>query len=158
MAEFSPQDCFSLEALQTFQHFEGQQLADLNYYFWVNPGESGEPTYRFLYFVEMIFDSNESLLLTSGEDSTAIRISEAAELVDTAKKLQALHHKIAIQRVSAGSLPLWEPVIGTVLNAIRLTKNEEGMYLNDALLLDFDARQIVLQLSREEGLEAGVQG
>jgi hypothetical protein len=155
MHDVNAPDCFSLEALQTFQQFEGQVLTDLNYYFWINPGEAGEAAYRFLYFLEMIFDSNESLLLTCGDDSTAIRISEAAELVDTAKKLQALHHKIAIQRVSAGALPLWHPVIGTPLQAIRLSKNEAGMYLNDAMLLDFEAHSIVVQLSRQEGLEIG---
>jgi hypothetical protein len=159
MNEQTAPDCFTLDELRTFQRFEGQVLTDLNYYLWVNPGDTGEAVYRFLYFLEMIFDSNESLLLTSGDDSTAIRIGEAAELVETAKKLQALHKKIIIQRISAGALPLWKPAIGTTLRAIRLTKNEEGLYLNDALLLDFDVQAVVVQLNPQaDGLQITIHG
>jgi hypothetical protein len=157
MAEVSetpntPPDCFTLEALETFQQYEGRTLEAVNYYLWLNPGADGEASYRFLFYIELLFDDNMVLLLTSGEDSTAIHIGNAADLVDVAQQLKNLHDKITIQRVSANALPIWAEAVGKPLEAIRLSKNEDGLYWNDALLLDFDAPQILVELAKTEGL------
>jgi hypothetical protein len=61
----------------------------------------------------------------------------------------------SMQRVSAGAFPLWQPAIGHPLEGIRLSKTEQGFYLNDALLLDFGFRKIAVQLSLKDGLEIG---
>ncbi len=151
----TPPDCFRLEELEQMQTFENQTLEQVNYYFWINQSEVDAPTYRFLYFLELVFADLRSLLLTSGEDSEAIRVSSAEALVKTADALRALHNKIVIQRVAAENFPLWEGIQGKVLTAIQLSKNEQGLYMNDALLLIFDAQKILVRLSRQEGLEVG---
>lgn len=151
--DYTPPDCFRLEELETFQSFEGQLLADVNYYLWLNQADDDAIPYRFLYTLELVFDSNDSLLLSSGEDSEAIRVIAAETLLETARQLQRLHGKISIQRLSAGAQPLWQPAIGKTLEGIRLSRNEAGLYLNDALLLDFGKRRILVQLSEKEGLE-----
>ena len=151
--DHTPPDCFRLEELETFQSFEGQLLADVNYYLWLNQTDDDAIPYRFLYTLELVFDSNDSLLLSSGEDSEAIRVIAAETLLETARQLQQLHGKISIQRLSAGAQPLWQPAIGKTLEGIRLSRNEAGFYLNDALLLDFGKRRILVQLSEKEGLE-----
>lgn len=156
MQNHTPADCFTLEELQVLQSFEGQALAAVNYYLWLNLAEGEDLPYRFLYFLELIFENGDSLLLSSGEDSEAIRVSDAETLVNTARQLQELHGKVTIQRVSAGALPLWEPALGKTLAAIRLSKNEEGFYYNDSLLLDFDTLAILVRLSGKEGLEVGI--
>lgn len=149
-----PPDCFRLEDLKVFQSFESQMIADVNYYFWLNRAEGSDALpYRFLYFLELLFEDMEPLLLSAGEDSLAIRISNAQDLVQTARELQTLHGRVSMQRVNAGSFPLWQPVIGKVLEAIHLPRHENGLYANDALQLDFGERRIIVQLAQREGLE-----
>lgn len=150
----TPPDCFRMEELELFQSFENQTLVDVNYYLWLNQAESEESLpLRFLYALELIFESNETLILSSGEDSEAIRIIDAASLVTTAKQLQELHGKVLIQRLSAVAQPLWETAVWKVLEGIHLSRTEAGLYYNDSLLLDFGSKRILVQLSPKEGLE-----
>lgn len=151
----TPPDCFRLEELEQLQSFENQVLGEVNYYFWMNQAELEATPYRFLFFLELLFDDGRSLLLTSGEDSEAIRVSDAQELVKTAEVLRTLHGKIVIQRVAAASFPLWLGIQGKTLAAVRLSKNEQELYANDALLLDFSEQKILVRLSPREGLEVG---
>jgi hypothetical protein len=149
----TPEGCFSLEALEVFQSFEGQILETINYYLWVNKvGDEASP-YRFLYFLELIFGGNETLILTSGEDSMAIAISTAGELVENANKLREINNRISIERILANPYQIWTDVLGAKLESINLTPNEEKYYLNDGLMLDFGFKQIIVQLSQSDGLE-----
>ncbi len=128
---------------------------DVNYYLWLNqPGEGSAPR-RFLYTLELVFENAGALLLSSGEDSEAICLIGAEELVETARRLQQLHGKALIQRVPAGVQPLWRESVGKVLTSIRLSRNDAGLFLNDALLLDFGERRILVRLGEREGLLAG---
>lgn len=159
-AEFNqdstPADCFRLEELEAFQGFEGQVLAEVNYYLWLNRTSEAHAPLRFLYTIELGFEGYPSLLLSSGEDTDAIRVLAAEDLIKTARALQTLHGQVVIQRVSAGALALWLDVLGRPLEGVRLTKNAHGLYWNDALLLDFGYRRILVQLSAADGLEVGV--
>jgi hypothetical protein len=154
--EPTPPGFFTLEELQNLKSFEGLQLADVNYYLWLNQNgdEAGNP-YRFLYALELVFDAGEALLLTSGEDSEAIRIIDAATLLDTAKMLHELNGAISIQRINAGAQPLWQPAETAVLTGIRLSPNDEGLYHSDALVLDFGNHRVLVALSEKEGLVLG---
>ncbi|MCC6462014.1 MAG: hypothetical protein IT260_16185 [Saprospiraceae bacterium] len=153
----TPPDCFRLEDLEALQAFEGRELTDVNYYLWLNRTEAGAAPYRFLYTLELAFGYDGALLLSSGEDSTAIRLIAPETLIRTAQQLQTLHGQVSIQRVNAGAFPLWQPAIGKLLATIRLSRNDAGLYWNDALLLDFGAWQILVQISQKEGLEVGVK-
>lgn len=150
-----PPDCFSLEEIQLLQSFEQQSLDNVQYYIWHNQAEAGTMPHRFLYALELIFDSGEPLLLSSGDDSEAIRMLTAENLVETAGRLQRLHGKPVIQRFSAGVQPMWRDVTGKTLQHIRLSRNEAGLYLNDAVLLDFGDHRMLVRLSEREGLLAG---
>lgn len=151
----TPPDCFRLEDLEVFQSCEQQTLADVNYYVWLNHLEAGEAPLRFLYCLELVFEDREALLLSSGEDSEAVRILSPEALIKTAQQLQTLHHRVSIQRISAGAFPLWQPAVGHLLQAIRLSRGDDGLFLNDAVLLDFGVRQILVGLHPKEGLELG---
>lgn len=151
----TPPDCFRLEELEALQTFENQLLVQVNYYLWTDQAADSVSLRRFLFFLELVFDDQRSLLLSSGEDTEAIRVSSAETLVKTAEALRALHNRIVIQRVTAEELPLWAAVQGKILSAIQLSKNAQGLYTNDALLLDFNDQQIIVRLSRQEGLEVG---
>ncbi len=152
----TPPDCFRLAEIQALQSFEAQELLDVNYYLWLNRTEAGAVPYRFLYSLELIFEVSGALLLSSGEDTAAIRLLAAEALIQTARDLQTLHGQVSVQRVNAGAFPLWQPVVGHALEAVRLSRNAAGLYLNDALVLDFGHRQVLVRLSRQEGLELSV--
>ncbi len=151
----TPSGFFKLEEIQALQSFENQPLAAVNYYIWHDQPKAGEMPHRFLFALELVFDSGVSLLLSSGEDSEAVRILSAEELVEIARKLQLLHGKQIIQRIPAQMQPLWRDSIGKPLQNILLSRNEAGLYHNDSVLLSFDERRILLRLAEREGLLAG---
>lgn len=146
-----PDNCFRQSELEAFQSLENQPLEIVNYYLWQVQGSSG-----FLYALELYFSHGETLLLSCGEDSDAIRVISAASLVETARKLQEIHGVALMQRMAAHAQPLWEGALGQALQGIRLSRQENGLYANDALLLDFGSKRIFVQLSEKEGLELGV--
>lgn len=151
--EPSPPDCFLLEELQAFQRVEACALLDVNYYLWLNSTDADRAPFRFLYCLELVFDRHGALLLSSGEDSTAIRIISSETLIKTARDLQQLHNRVSIQRVNCAAFPLWQPAVGTPLLAVRLSRNDEGYYLNDALVLDFGRQGVLVSLNhRGDGL------
>lgn len=147
--EPTPPDCFPLEALQAFQRVEACALLDVNYYLWLNNTDADKPPYRFLYCLELVFERQGALLLSSGEDTTAIRIISAETLIRTARDLQQLHNQVSIQRVNCAAFPLWQPAVGSPLQAVRLSRNEDGYYLNDALVLDFGSWRILVSLNHQ---------
>ncbi len=146
----TPPDCFQQSEVEAFQAFEGQKLETANYYLWRASAKSS-----FLYAIELYFESGETLLLSSGDGTEAIHIISAEALVKTAQKLQALHGEALIQRIVANIQPLWRDVVGASLQEIRLARHESGLYHNDALLLDFGEKQIMLELSEKDGLVLG---
>ncbi|MBC7777155.1 MAG: hypothetical protein H7246_17115 [Phycisphaerae bacterium] len=146
----TPPDCFRQAELEAFQTFESQRLETANYYLWRASSKTS-----FLYAIELYFDNGETLLLSSGEDSEAIRMITPESLVKTAHNLQSLHSEAVIQRIVANVQPLWRDVVGATLQEIRLSRHESGLYQNDALLLNFGEKQILLELSEKEGLILG---
>lgn len=148
----APADCFQLEELKILQSFDNQLLVDANYYLWLNHTGGSNAPLRFLYSLELVFESAGPLLLSSGEDSEAIRLIGVEDLLETARRLQHMHGKALIQRVSAGAQPMWRESVGKTLKGIRLSRNEAGLFLNDALLLDFGERHILVRLHEREGL------
>ena len=149
-----PSDCFRLEELEYFQAIENQTLVSVNYYIWLHADALAQQENQgFLYFLELTFADHNSLLLTCGEDSTAIQVSTEADLLDTASRLHVLHGQASIQRLQADNSPIWQSLIGNTLTAINLSRHESGLYANTALELDFGDNQIVVQLAPKEGLE-----
>lgn len=149
----TPPNCFSLEEVQAFQAFENQILQGVNYYVWLHYDEQGAAHFRFLFAIQFVTGPEQALMVTSGQDSEAIQIMDNDELIDTARQLQQLHGRAMIQVIPASAQPLWADLIGQPLEAIRLSKDESGLYLNDALQLDFGTANITIALQQEgEGL------
>jgi hypothetical protein len=63
-----------------------------------------------------------------------------------------MHGEAIIQTTPAHAQPIWQNAYGQILNGIRLSRHPEGLYYNDALLLDFDACQLLVQPADDEGL------
>ena len=148
-----PPNCFRQEEVEAFQSFENQCLTGINYYLWLSLTES-TPTVRFLFALELIFDSETSLLISAGEDSEAIRVIPASALLETATRLKQLHGQPIIQRLARDGQSIWADVVGKKLDGIQLARHENGLYLNDAMVLHFDSTHIVVELPEAgEGLE-----
>lgn len=140
-----PAGHFSLEEIQQFQSHEGQELAGIDYYLWLDTGAGdAAPAYQFLFALELRFAAGASLILTTDEDHGDLRITDSAALIKTASALFQLHGRPVIQRLSRDQHSLWQALIGRELAAIRLTRTEEGLYQNDALLLDFGTTGIII--------------
>ena len=146
----TPPDCFRQTEVEAFQVFEAQILKTVNYYLWRANSKSS-----FLYALELFFANGETLLLSSGESSEAIRIIGADRLVGTARQLKEMHGEALIQRIVADVQPLWRDVVGESLQEILLSRNEAGLYANDSLLFDFGKKQILLELNEKDGMLLG---
>lgn len=152
----TPSGSFRLEEIEAFRSLEGEQLADVTYYFWFN---TEAPNQRFIYYIEVLFNSDSALLLSSGEDSNAIQVTDAMSLIQQARVLMERNSgKPAIQQLNASSSAIWKPLMGQTLSGVRLTKNEAGLYDNDALLLDFEQGGIVVALHDGGGLAISAMG
>jgi hypothetical protein len=151
----TPPGCFRQDVVILFQSFGNQVLAEVNYFLWLDVSDApAERPYRFLYALELIFAEGGTLLLSSGEDSEAIQVITAEALVATASRLQALHGKPTLQRLLRSGQGVWEPVQGKSLTAIQLAPTADGLYSSDALMLDFGATGIIVELPETgEGLE-----
>ncbi len=149
-----PPDCFRQEEVELFQSLENEKLVRVDYFPWLNLGENAQAQpYRFLLALELVFESGNSLLLSSGEDSEAMQVISAEKLLEIANRLQQLHGQATIQRLSRSEQGFWPNLIGEALQSIQLSKHENGLYRNDALLLDFGISGVVLKLLEEgEGL------
>ncbi len=144
----TPPDCFTLEAVEAFQSFEGRTLVSAKYYVWKSLSGSAD----LLYALELRFQEGESLIISSGEDSEALQIIDAATLVATANRAQQLNGQPVFDAYDAMQQSIWKGCADRNLVAIRLSKNEEGLYLNDALMLDFDGQQLIVGLHERGGM------
>jgi hypothetical protein len=149
-----PADCFKLEEVELLQSFDGKVLTDVEYYVWMHAHRSEQIHYQFLLCLELVFDSETSLLLTSGENSMSISVTNAAELSKMADRLKKINGIPLIRRVNVNVHSLWNLLIGTPLNSIQLSRHPASeYYANDAVLFDFGAKRILLCLGIKEGLE-----
>lgn len=147
----TPPDCFRLEELDDLRSAEGRVLWGVNYYL-----IRRQPAV--LYYLELLFDdAGEALLLTCGEDSLALRTARPEDLLRDAERLQALHGERVVTRIQAGDSPYWRPFSGVLLRQVRLTKNPDGLFLNDAVLFDFGEKGgVCVRVSEDEGLSLSV--
>ena len=150
-----PPDCFRREEVELFQSFEHQVLSGVDYYLWLDvTTQASEQPYRFLFALNLEFESGASLLICSGEDSEAIQVITVEKLLETATRLHQLHGQAIIQRMARDGQGCWQEVMGKKLEAIQLARHASGLYLNDALMLDFGTAGIVVELPEAgEGLE-----
>ncbi|MDX1911924.1 MAG: hypothetical protein SFV22_10585 [Saprospiraceae bacterium] len=148
-----PPDCFGEEEVRHFQSFENSRLHHIIYHLWRKPGDHPP----FLYALELQFEQELSLLIAAGETTPALHILAPEHLSKTAQSLADLHGEAILQPMSANAQALWSGAAGQILQGIRLSRHPEGFYYNDALLLDFSEKQILVTPGDEEGLFFGMR-
>ncbi|MFM7401595.1 MAG: hypothetical protein ACKO4W_11885 [Bacteroidota bacterium] len=145
-----PDGHFTLAELQIFQKAENTTLEGVDYYIWLDT-EAEQPVWKFLLAIELRMGAAGSVIISAGEDTDAIRVIQQEELLKTAAALFRIHGKPVIQRASRDHQAPWNGVINNILQAVRLSKSEEGHYLNDAMMLDFGETGLVIALNQEGG-------
>jgi hypothetical protein len=145
-----PEGHFTLGELQTFQRAENTTLEGVDYYIWLDTGAE-QPVWQFLHAIELKLGESGTVIISAGEDTDAIRVIQQEELLKTASALYRMHGKPVIQRASRDHQAPWSGVMNSVLQAVRLSKSEEGHYLNDALMLDFGDTGLIIALNQDGG-------
>ncbi|MFZ4635637.1 MAG: hypothetical protein ACOYNO_15635 [Saprospiraceae bacterium] len=139
-----PPDCFPQAALEAFLAVEQLVLESVYYYTVSAPGLS------YLHALELRFAGSQTLLLASAEEEPAIQLIAEGHLLEAAYRLRAQGQ--VMERRSAHTSPLWVPVLGQPLSGVLLSKNADGLSLNDALVLDFGAARLLVHIGKTEGL------
>ncbi|MFM7152653.1 MAG: hypothetical protein ACKOZV_00850 [Bacteroidota bacterium] len=145
-----PDGHFTLAELQIFQKAENTTLEGVDYYIWLDT-ESEQPVWQFLLAIELKLGEAGAVIVSAGEDTDAIRVIQQEELLKTAAALFRIHGKPVIQRASRDHQAPWNWVMNSVLQAVRLSRGDEGHYLNDALMLDFGDKGLVIALNQDGG-------
>ena len=139
-----PPDCFAQEELEVFLALEHLVLENVFYY--VVPA----PTMSYLHAIEMVFAGYGPVVLAADAEEPAIRVIHQEALLEAAYGIQA--QGLTIERHAAQTSALWTLVPGTPLLSVLLSKNEDGLSLNDALVLQFNDARLLVSLHRTAGL------
>lgn len=145
-----PDGHFTLDELQAFQGAENAALEGVDYYIWLDT-EAGQPVWQFLLAIELRLGEAGSIIISAGEDTDAIRVIQPDALLKTASALFQIHGRPVIQRASRDHQAPWKDLMNRTLQAVRLSKAENGYYLNDALMLDFGETSLVIALNQDGG-------
>ncbi len=145
-----PDGHFTLSELEIFRQIENATLEGVDYYIWLDT-EAEQPVWRFLLAIELRMGEAGSVIVSAGEDTDAVRVVQQEELLKTAAALYKIHGKPVIQRASRDHHIPWNRQINSTLQAVRLSKSEEGYYLNDALMLDFGDTGLIIALNQDGG-------
>jgi hypothetical protein len=140
----TPSGCFPLTALHRLQAVENASLAAVFYHIRTSPDGAQ------LLALELVTDGNMTIVLGSEHDEPSISVLEPQEWIGYANRiLQPLH------RHSAVNSPLWRAVMHLTIREILLSRNEDGLALNDALVIDFGSEKRIVQIGKTAGLAIG---
>ena len=139
-----PPDCFAQEELEAFLALEHLLLENVFYY--VVPA----PTMSYLHAIEMVFAGYGPVVLAADAEEPAIRVLAQEALLEAAYGVRA--QGLTMERLAAQTSALWASVPGTPLLSVLLSKNEDGLSLNDALVLQFKDARLLVSLHKTAGL------
>ncbi|MDX2136167.1 MAG: hypothetical protein SFV52_15385 [Saprospiraceae bacterium] len=139
-----PSHCFQQTELEHFLSLEGQTLEQVHYF--TVPAARAE----YLHALELLFAEGPTLLLAADAEEPAMRAITPEQLMATARDLKS--RGLALHLLDANRSALWAPLVGETLRAILLSKNEDGLSANDALVFDFGAHRLLLSTAETMGL------
>lgn len=139
-----PSHCFRQPELELFLSLEGLTLEQVHYF--TVPTAQAE----YLHALELLFAEGPTLLLASDAEEPAIRAAEPGQLMATAHDMKA--RGLSLHLRDANRSALWAPLVGGTLRAVLLSKNEDGLSVNDALVFDFGTRRLLLSTAETMGL------
>ncbi|GAB4143142.1 MAG: hypothetical protein Fur0041_18260 [Bacteroidia bacterium] len=137
---------FSFEELKALKNTEHKKLTTVFYHNWLNKANPHE-AFEFTDKIELRFEDGSRLVVgTSDETEQAIALDPDFDAEK--RKLMLLHEfngKIDQRSVDMTGNPLWSFAAGQTLLQIALVKEEENLYRNDAMLLDFGDEKLEIR-------------
>lgn len=134
------------------QAFEGEYLDDILYYTYKNAAAAGTESPEWLFAI-LFVAGDSALLVSTDEYSEALRVLNAAELQEV---VAVLGQSASIRRIAALQQGLWAAIPDRKLLSVQLSRHVNGLYRNDAVLLEFSTCKVMLCLNDGEGMRLQV--
>lgn len=141
---------FDNESLKRLIAAEGKTVKKVICYFWQNAINSKDVV-ELIDNVEFVFEDGWKLTFSSNEDNSGLLAVEFDYEAEKRELKEAFADKIRIIPVDASSTKMWKDVIGSKLNSVQLTKDDDK-YLSDSVLLDFGPERRTVSVSPLDGL------
>lgn len=145
----APSGCFPLEALELLQEVEHAPLAHVYYHIRTTPNGAQ------LLALELNTKCNTTIVLGSDHDEPAVRVFKPQQWLEYVSQVYR-DTSAPLHRHVANNLSLWQTLIHQNIREILLSRNEDGLALNDALVIDFGAEKRIVQISETAGLALGI--
>lgn len=130
---------FKYEEVLVLDKIQEKEVEKVWYHYWVNIAKEEEV--RVLDTLQLIFKDGSALSVSARTDE-CLKLVDLDVDKDRQELLEQFQGKIVLQSQEASDIPLWEDA--SLLSHISLRKSDEGQYLNDAILLAFANKEIVV--------------
>lgn len=142
-------DYFSTEEVYKILALVNEKLSGVTYYFWVN--KSQEQHFEVLDWIELKFESGNSLVLTAGLETDGIKVAEPDFDLIRANLRDEFKGVVTLEARDASGHKAWKDALGKAITPSLV--RHEGKMLNESIVLKFeDADDIEIYLGLE-GLE-----
>lgn len=141
---------FTEADLITLKSFDGKVLAQVVCYLWQNLVNAEEPV-ELIDALELRFSDKTRLTFSSDELGEGLSLRPYILKEENELLAKEFNGQIKIFGLDASSTKMWLEVVGKPLINIKITKENE-LFLNDSVLLNFEAEPRTLEISPMDGL------
>lgn len=131
---------FNKDEVVRLDQIQNKKIVKVLYHYWINVAKVDEEV-KVLDTLEIHFGDGESLAFTGRTDECLKIVTPNIE-ADAQDLMKQFNGKIVLSSMDMTESSLWSE-LGT-LNHISLRKGDGGQYLNDAVLLSCDQKEVVI--------------
>jgi hypothetical protein len=142
---------FTDEELVKLHSYNGKIISNVVCYLWQNMANPDE-TVELIDGVELRFTDETRLTFSSNESGEGLSARHYSLKAENELLQQEFEGKIKIFGLLASNTKMWEDVIGKKLIHVKITKEKDGTYLNDSVMLDIEEQPRTLAISPMDGL------
>ncbi|HTF81076.1 MAG TPA: hypothetical protein VL947_05110 [Cytophagales bacterium] len=130
---------FNYDEVLALDKIQNRSLTKVLYHYWVNVAKDEEV--KVLDTLQLFFEEGAPLSLT-GRTDECLKLIEADIEKDSKELMEQFGGQIVLQTEDMTDTLLWGET--GILQYISLRKSDEGQYLNDAMLLAFQTKDIIV--------------
>lgn len=130
---------FKYEEVLALDKIQNQTIGKVFYHYWVNIAKEEEV--KVLDTLQILFRDGQSLSFSARTDE-CLKIVDLDIEKDKQELMDQFQGKIVLQSQEVTDTVLWADA--QLLSHISLRKSDDGQYLNDAVLLAFQTKEIVV--------------
>lgn len=151
MTEKQDKTYFTPDSLRRLIEAQGKELKGVICFLWQNSINSNDVV-ELIDHVQLVFKDGYKLTLGSNSDNTGLEAVEYDYETEKSELEKEFGNKIKIFAVNASSTKMWKDLTGCKLESIQITKEGEGSYLSDSVLLNFGNEKRSIGISPLDGL------